>query len=216
MREGIDGRYEAFPLERIDDLPSLLAAHPHFRGLNVTTPHKGAVIPFLDDLSAEARAIGAVNCIVITDGRLFGHNTDWTGFRDSLQPLLTPRHSSALVLGGGGASKAVRYALVRMGIPYLTVSRTRGELRYEDVTAELLAAQRIIINTTVLGTEGRGCPELPYEALTADHLLYDLVYNPAVTPFLAEGLRRGAAVKNGLEMLERQAEASWDLWRREL
>jgi shikimate dehydrogenase len=213
-REGIDAAYEVFPLERIEDFPALLAAHPKLRGLNVTTPHKQAVMPYLHELSEDARAIGAVNCITIKEGRLTGCNADWTGFRDSLQPLLQPHHTSALVLGNGGASLAVRYALRRMNIPFHTVSATAGkaDFLYRDITPAILLAHSIIINTTILGTLGKGCPQLPYNALTPEHLLFDLVYNPAVTPFLEEGLKRGALIRNGQEMLERQAEASWELW----
>ena len=213
-REGIDALYEAFPLERIETFPALLTAHPRLRGLNVTTPYKQTVMPYLHELSDDARAIAAVNCISIKEGRLTGYNTDWIGFRDSLQPLLQPHHLSALVLGNGGASLAVRYALREMGIPFYTVSATEGkaDFLYREISADIVEAHPIIINTTILGTQGRGCPQLPYDALTLRHLLCDLVYNPAVTPFLEEGAKHGAVIKNGQEMLERQAEASWDLW----
>jgi shikimate dehydrogenase len=215
-REGIDAVYSTFPLEHIEDFPALLAAKPALRGLNVTTPHKEAITPYLDELQADAAAIGAVNCIVIKPGRLSGYNTDWIGFRDSLQPLLQSHHKAALVLGAGGASMAVRYALRKMDIPFHTVSRTVGkaDFTYAEVTPALLTAHPVIINTTTLGTQGKGLPALPYQALSPSHMLYDLVYNPAITPFLEEGLKRGALVKNGLEMLERQAEASWEVWHR--
>lgn len=215
-REGISAKYGAFPLERIEDLPALIEARQDLRGLNVTTPHKQAVIPYLHALSGDAGVIGAVNCISMRAGRLGGYNTDWTGFRDSLKPLLQAHHTAALVLGNGGASLAVRYALHKMNLPFLVVSRRQGEasLLYSDVTPAILRQHPIIINTTVLGTEGKGCPDLPFEALRADHLLFDLVYNPAVTPFMKEGLKRGATVSNGLDMLERQAEASWEIWQR--
>lgn len=214
FREGIDAVYDAFPLENIEALPRLLKAHPQLRGLNITTPHKQAVIPYLDVLSEDAQAIGAVNCIAIKNGKLCGYNTDWTGFRDSLQPLLQRYHTSALVLGNGGASLAVRYALDKISIPFHTVSATEGkaDLLYSGLTPEMLQRHSVIINTTVLGTEGIGCPELPYDALIPAHLLYDLVYNPAVTPFLGKGIACGATIKNGQEMLERQATASWRIW----
>lgn len=214
LREGIDAAYAAFPLENIEALPLLLEAHPQLRGLNVTTPHKQAAIPYLNAISDDARTIGAVNCIAIKQGRLSGYNTDWTGFRDSLQPLLQPHHTLALVLGNGGASLAVRYALSRLNIPFHTVSETegKGDFLYRDITPEILQEHAIIINTTILGTGGEGLPKLPYGALTPAHLLYDLVYNPAVTPFLAEGIKYGTTIKNGLEMLNLQAEGSWAIW----
>jgi shikimate dehydrogenase len=173
-------------------------------------------LPYLHDLQPDAAEIGAVNCISAEAGRLKGHNTDWTGFRDSLLPLLRPHDTSALVLGSGGASLAVRYALRKIGIPFHTVSRTPGkaDFTYGNITPALLKAHFIIINTTTLGTGGRGKPALPYDALEPEHLLYDLVYNPEVTPFLEEGARRGAVTRNGLEMLERLAEASWKVWQR--
>ena len=213
-REGIDAVYKAISLERIEDFPELLARHPALRGLNVTTPHKQAVMPYLHELSDEVQAIGAVNCISIKEGRLTGYNTDWIGFRDSLKPLLQPHHKSALVLGNGGASHAVRYALHSMSISFHTVSATEGkaDFLYREITPDILEMHPIIINTTILGTQGVGLPKLPYDALTPEHLLFDLVYNPAVTPFLEEGLKHGAMIKNGQEMLEGQAEASWDLW----
>ncbi len=214
QREGIDASYEAFPLAQIAGFRDLLRLHPGLRGLNVTTPHKQSVIALLDTLDDAARQIGAVNCIRITAGRLAGHNTDWTGFRDSLSPLLSARHAAALVFGAGGASQAVRFALQAMGIPFQTVSRTAGkaDLVYSDLTPSIIGQHSILINTTTLGTEGRGLLPIPYDAVSPQHLLYDLVYNPSITPFLQEGLSRGAAVKNGLEMLERQAESSWKIW----
>ena len=217
-REGIVASYTAFPLEQIEDFPALLAGHRELRGLNVTTPYKQAVMPYLDSLHEDAVEIGAVNCISIMEGKLTGYNTDWTGFRDSIGPLLQPHHHPALVLGTGGASLAVRYALRRMGIPFQTVSRTFGkaDLVYGDITPVVLQTFRIIINTTILGTEGNGCPPLTYDALTPQHLLYDLVYNPPLTPFLNEGLIRGATIRNGQEMLVRQAEASWEIWQQRI
>ena len=212
--EGIDAKYSAFSLELIDELPALLAADKQLRGLNVTTPYKEAVIPYLDELHPDAAAIAAVNCIAVGDGRLTGYNTDWAAFRDSIHPLLKPYHVKALILGTGGASRAVRYAFEQMGIPFQTVSRSKekADLVYEEVSRELLSSIPIIVNTTTLGTMGKGCPELPYDAITAAHLLYDLVYNPPLPPFLSEGQCRGAAVMNGQQMLALQAEASWRIW----
>jgi shikimate dehydrogenase len=213
-REGIDADYDAFPLEDIADLSSLLVTYPNLRGLSVTTPHKQQVFPYLDEVSEDAQAIGAVNCIAIKDGKLSGYNTDWMGFRDSLIPLLAPRHWPALVLGNGGASQAIQYALQQLKIAYRIVSRQEGAgiLPYEAVTRELIESHPLIINTTTLGTLGEGLPQLPYDTLNEGHLLYDLVYNPALTPFLEQGLAKHATVKNGLEMLQLQAEAAWNIW----
>jgi shikimate dehydrogenase len=213
-KEGIDAVYEAFSLEQISELPALLESHPRLRGLNVTTPYKQAVVTYMRSISEDVAAIGAVNCISIEDGELVGHNTDWIGFRDSLIPLLTPRLWPALVLGNGGASQAVQYALEQLGIAFTIVSRSKGEgvLAYEEVSADVLERHPIIINTTTLGTLGERKPEIPYEQVSEGHLLYDLVYNPALTPFLKEGLAKGATVKNGMEMLRLQAEASWNIW----
>jgi shikimate dehydrogenase len=213
-REGIDAAYLAFPLEAINELPSLLASYPQLRGLNVTTPHKQSVMPYLDSISEDAKAIGALNCIAIKDGRLSGHNTDWVGFRDSLLPLLAPRYWPALILGNGGASHAVQYALMRLGIAYTVVSRrpAEGVIAYEALTPAMIEMHPLIVNTTTLGTLGEGLPALPYDAIGPGHLLYDLVYNPPMTPFLQEGASRGAVVKNGQEMLELQAMAAWNIW----
>ena len=214
LRERIDARYEAFPLESIDRLEALLTVHPGLHGLSVTTPYKVAVMTMLDALSEDARAIGAVNCIAINSGKLHGYNTDWTGFRDSILPLLRPHHRAALILGSGGAALAVRYALQALAIPFHTIARDagKGDFVYAQVPPQIIARHPLIINTTTLGTEGEGLPSIPYDALTPRHLLYDLVYNPPTTPFLQAGSERGAAIKNGLEMLELQAEASWAIW----
>ncbi len=215
-RLGIDAHYEAFPLDSIDALPALLRERSP-RGLNVTTPYKQAVIPFLDALSEDAAAIGAVNCIDIRNGRLTGHNTDWSAFRDSLKPLLGTHHTQALVLGNGGASMAVRYALQQLKLPFQTVSATPGkaDFLYADLDAAILEAHPVIINTTILGTLSEGLPQLPYDVLTRGHLLFDLVYNPPLTPFLAEGQRRCCVIRNGHEMLRLQAEGSWEIWSRD-
>ncbi len=217
--EGIQATYTAFPLERIADLPMLLMDHPELRGLNVTTPHKESVLPFLHALHPHAAAIGAVNCIHIDEaGKRVGYNTDWESFHASLEPLLRPQHTMALILGSGGAARSVGYALRGLGIPAVCVSRRRGaaELCYEDLTPALIRDHGLIINATPAGTAKHAAerlPPFPFEALTPDHLLYDLVYNPPLTDFLRQGAARGAAVKNGQEMLELQAEASWTVWR---
>lgn len=215
-REGINATYTAFALEQITAFPDWRTGHPELRGLNVTIPHKTAIIPYLDDLDAAAAAIGAVNCIAILNGRLKGYNTDAIGFEESLKPLLQRHHTRALVLGSGGASRAVCYALKKLGIDYRIVSRTPAPdtLMYDHINKALLEQFPIIINTTPLGMypDIHGYPELPYQHLTPAHLLYDLVYNPEETRFLMLGRRQGGIIKNGLEMLRLQAEAAWEIW----
>jgi shikimate dehydrogenase len=216
-REGIvDASYENYPLSLISEFPALCAHHPNFFGLNVTIPYKEAVIPFLDDLSDEAKAIGAVNTIHFREGRKIGFNTDAYGFEHSLRPLLRPHHNRALVLGTGGASKAIVYVLDKMGIAYIQVSRKSGEhtLTYEELNPEIIASHTLIINTSPLGMypDIDAAPEIPYDSISNDHLLYDLIYNPSVTRFMQKGLDKGAQVKNGLEMLHLQAERAWEIW----
>jgi len=221
-REQIKASYRNFPLKDISLFPELLEAQPQLLGLNVTVPHKQSVIPFLDKLDKTAAAVGAVNTILIRrvdqDQTLKGFNTDVTGFRDSLLPLLKGQHRSALVLGTGGSSKAVGYVLDLLHIPFTRVSRTGGEgrLSYEELDQALVEETKLIINTTPLGMypEVDACPEIPYHALTREHLLYDLIYNPAETRFLQAGKSAGATVSNGHDMLIRQAEASWEIWNR--
>lgn len=216
-QEGIiDCRYELFPLEQIDDLPALLRANPGLRGLNVTIPYKQSVMAYLDEHHIPS-AIGACNCISIRHGRCIGYNTDWVGFERSLLPLLEPRHRAALVLGNGGAALAVRYVLQKNGIPYTLVGRKHSEeisLTYEELNETVLQAHQLLVNTTPLGTYPavETCPHLPYKAIGPQHLLYDLVYNPAKTLFLQKGEERGARIKNGEEMLVLQAEESWRIW----
>lgn len=217
LREGIDGRYQAYPLPAIEAFSAFISDHAELNGLNVTIPYKTAVIPFLDELGDDVKAIGAVNCIAVNNGKLTGYNTDWRGFHDSLKPLLQPHHRKALILGNGGAAKAVGYALAQLGIEFEVVSRGNSGgpfLNYEQVAPSLLQDHTLVINTTPLGMvphEDRA-PELPYKALSDRHLLYDLVYNPAETLFLRYGREQGAATKNGLEMLHLQAEGSWKIW----
>lgn len=212
-REGIDAEYLNFELPDIAALPALIAEHPALCGFNVTIPYKQAVIPYLDDLSSEASAIGAVNTVKIDGNRLIGHNTDIIGFRDSLRPLLQPHHTRALVLGTGGASRAVVHALDTLGITWRYVSR-KGSFSYSALTPAILASYTLIINCTPLGMSPNidNCPDIPYEALTPRHLLFDLVYNPEETLFLRRGRERGAVTKNGLEMLHLQALAAWRIW----
>lgn len=216
QREHIDAEYVNFEIPSADMLPGIVQANPNLRGLNVTLPHKEAVIPMLDELSDEAKEIGAVNVIRVRDGRLKGFNSDIIGFMDSIRLLLKPWHQHALVLGTGGASRAIRVGLQRLGIQWTYVSRTPapGRLTYADLTSELMEHYQVIVNCSPVGMFPRmdACPDIPYQLLTGRHLLYDLVYNPQETLFLKRGAEHGAAVKNGLEMLHLQALASWRFW----
>ncbi|MCF3109483.1 shikimate dehydrogenase [Niabella sp. CC-SYL272] len=216
-KEGIGGcRYEAFEIPSIQHLPALLQQHPELAGFNVTIPYKQEVMAFLQELDGEAASIGACNCIRIINGKLKGYNTDAAAFETTLLQQLQPHHTQALILGTGGASKAVRYTLEKLGIAYQYVSRTSAPdaLGYQHLDAATMEAYPLIINTTPLGsypkTEGK--PALPYEWITPRHYLYDLVYNPPLTAFLEEGQRRGAVIKNGYDMLVGQAELSWNIW----
>jgi shikimate dehydrogenase len=215
-QEGIDAAYEKLEIKTIAAFPELIKVRPEIKGLNVTIPYKQSVIPFLDELSEEARAIGAVNCISFNDGRLKGHNTDVIGFEKSFLPLLRPQHQKALVLGTGGSSLAVRYVLDRLNIPYQLVSRTKSPtaITYQEVNEAILKEYLILINTTPVGMfpDVEKCPPIPYAALSRSYLLYDLIYNPAETKFLALGKMHGAYIKNGWEMLQLQADASWQIW----
>ena len=225
-RERIDAEYLNFELPSIETFLQLIADYPNLHGLNVTIPYKQAVIPYLDELSDEARAIGAVNVVKIvrSDERtiLTGYNSDIIGFTGSIRPLLQPHHKKALVLGTGGASKAICRGLERLGLKWHYVSRrpalTGGDegraFSYSDITPALLADYTVIINCTPLGMYPKidAAPTIPYAALSPRHLLYDLVYNPELTLFMREGRRFGATVKNGLEMLHLQAMASWKFW----
>ena len=215
-REGIDAEYVNFEIPDASMLLDVICDNPELRGLNVTLPHKQAVIPLLDELSDEAREIGAVNVIRIRDGKLKGFNSDIIGFTDSIRPLLQPHHKKALVLGTGGASKAICVGLNRLGIEWTYVSRSprEGMLTYEDITAETLQQYTVIVNCTPVGMFPKmdAAPAIPYELLTPQHLLFDCVYNPEDTLFMQKGRAQGATVKNGLEMLHLQAEASWKFW----
>lgn len=212
----IDAAYEAFPLESISEFPSLLNAYPDLKGLNVTLPYKETVISYLDELDPVAAEIGAVNCINLKNGKKKGFNTDAAGFERSLIPLLESQHTHALILGTGGSSKAVAYVLQQMGISYQRVSREKkaGCITYNDLTVEMMNEHRLIVNTTSLGLypDMDHAAPIPYDCLGPQHLLYDLIYNPEESKFLTLGKERGAAIKNGFEMLQLQAEASWDIW----
>ncbi len=216
--EGIGARYENYPLPSIDAFPDLLKAEPLLEGINVTIPYKESVIQYLDEVSPAVNEIGACNCIRRVNGRLIGYNTDIIGFEKSFCKKLQALHRPALVLGTGGASKAVQWVLQQLRVPFTVISRksdaARGILSYDELTREQQASSRCWINTTPLGmlpdTESR--PPMDYSVLGPSHYLYDLVYNPSLTAFLAEGKQRGAVVENGQDMLEIQAVAGWEVW----
>ncbi|MBK9537852.1 MAG: shikimate dehydrogenase [Flavobacteriales bacterium] len=224
QREGRDDhRYDLFDLADLRELPQLLKETPGLRGLNVTIPHKEAIIPYLHELDPVATSVGAVNTITIQDGRLKGYNTDIDGFRALIAPFVaqwTARGEGtrprALVLGTGGASRAVAYVLRELGIRFRLVSRSRerGDLTWAQVDRTVISVCSLIINTTSLGMvpDVEGAPPLPYEAITARHTLVDLIYNPEMTRFLERGSNAGANVANGHGMLTVQAEAAWALW----
>ena len=208
--------YVNFDIPTIEKFPSLLSQS--INGMNVTIPYKQEIIPFLDEIDTEAQEIGAVNTIkFLENGKLKGFNTDVYGFKNSLLPLLKPNHTKALILGTGGASKAVDYALKSLHIETLFVSRSAtvsNQIFYDELTEEIIADYTIVINCTPLGTfpNVEHCPNIPYQHITENHLLYDLIYNPSETTFLHKGKKQGAVIKNGLEMLKLQAEKSWQIW----
>lgn len=216
-KEGIDAQYLNFEIPSIEEFPNTIKNNPTLRGLNVTIPYKQQVMQYLDDISEEAKAIGAVNVVKVGKEGLTGYNSDVIGFVNSIKPLLKSHHKKALILGTGGASKAIRYGLEeKLGIETLFVSRKahEGIITYKDVTADMLQKYEVIVNCSPVGMfpHANECPSLPYEAMNAAHLLYDLVYNPEETLFMKKGAARGATVKNGLEMLHLQALGSWDFW----
>jgi shikimate dehydrogenase len=218
--ENIAARYLNFELPDIGDFMEVLSEYPELNGMNVTIPYKEQVIPYLNELDEDAAKIGAVNVIkfirVKNSLKLKGYNSDVIGFSDSIAPLLGERHKKALVLGTGGASKAIVRGLENLGVEPTLVSRTprQGVLTYGDLTAEVMADHLVIVNTTPLGMYPHmdACPDIPYELLTPDHLCYDLLYNPDVTKFMKLSAEHGAETKNGLEMLLLQAFASWRIW----
>lgn len=220
QNEGIDAEYINFEIKGIDELPEVLATNPELRGLNVTIPYKEKVLSFLDYISVEARAIGAVNVIRVDhkgdDVVLKGYNSDVIGFTKSIEPLLETFHRKALILGTGGASKAINYGLKSLGLETVLVSRFKrpGTIQYKDITPDVVKEYNVIVNCTPSGMFPHydECPDLPYEALDNHNLLYDLIYNPDETLFMKKGRERGAQTKNGLEMLLLQAFASWDFW----
>ncbi len=214
-REDIsDAQYLLFPLENILEFPALIRDYA-LSGLNVTIPYKQDILPFIDELSAEASEIQAVNCIAFDEGKLIGYNTDVIGFEQSLIPFLNEGHSIAMILGTGGAAHAVAFVLKKLEIPFRFVSRQKGQgfLSYEEAEGSLMDYS-LIINTTPLGSfpNEDGCPLESFNGIGEGHLIYDLVYNPEKTALLKKAEAQGATIKNGLEMLEIQAEESWKIW----
>lgn len=212
-----DYSYVNFDIEDISHFSKILKEHPRVKGMNVTIPYKQAVIPFLDSLNKNAKAIGAVNTIKVTKkGKLKGYNTDFYGFKKSITPHLKPNHTKALILGTGGASKAIAFALTKLGIDYNFVSRSsaNADFSYKILTRNIIEDHSIIINCTPLGTHPNISekPPIPYQYITKKHLLYDLIYNPEETAFLKSGKEKGAGICNGLKMLEFQAEKAWKIW----
>jgi shikimate dehydrogenase len=211
-----DCRYLNFPIASIEELRSVINENPGLEGLNVTIPYKEQVLPYLDELSETVKEIGACNCIKIRQGKLYGFNTDVPGFEASFVKELKPHHKQALVLGTGGASKAVQYVLTKLAIPFKVVSRNpiNNEINYNSITADNIGDYPVIINTTPLGMQPvvHQSPSLPYSAISNKHYLFDLIYNPAKTVFLESGEKYGAVIKNGFEMLVNQAEESWKIW----
>ncbi|MBT8320131.1 MAG: shikimate dehydrogenase [Eudoraea sp.] len=209
-------RYDNFDLEDISQFSELIEENPDLVGLNVTIPYKESIIPYLKVLDPVATAIGAVNTIKIASEGLLGYNTDAYGFEQALLPFLKPHHRQALILGTGGASKAVAYVLKKLQIAYRFVSRKPGSdhLNYEDLDQETIRTHYLIINCTPLGTwpETAAKPRIPYDSLNNKHLLFDLIYNPEKTTFLKEGEKRGSRISNGGKMLELQADKSWEIW----
>jgi shikimate dehydrogenase len=218
--EKIDAEYVNFEIPSIENLTEILETNLNLKGLNVTIPYKQKVISYLDSLSPEARAIGAVNVIRIThkgkDTLLKGYNSDVIGFTRSIEPLLQPYHKKALILGTGGASKAINYGLKSLGLETVFVSRYErpGTIQYKSLTPEIIKEYNVIVNCTPCGMYPHAdeCPDIPYEAMDEKNLLYDLLYNPNETLFMKKGATQGARVKNGLEMLLLQAFASWEFW----
>ncbi|MDR2915678.1 MAG: shikimate dehydrogenase [Tannerella sp.] len=223
LSEQIDAEYINFEIKDVKELKYVLRENPELCGLNVTLPYKMDVIPLLDSISDNARNIGAVNVIKFKKSGLFGkihlegHNSDITGFKQSIEPMLNNTHRKALILGTGGASKAVFHGLKQLGLDSVFVSRTQKEefgITYDEITQNTIENYTVIVNTTPLGMYPKAdtCPDIPYQYLTPNHILYDLIYNPDETLFMKKGKEYGAVVKNGLEMLLLQAFISWEIW----
>ncbi|PKD20192.1 shikimate dehydrogenase [Salegentibacter salinarum] len=215
-KENIEAEYQNFDLDNLKEFRDVIKETPNLQGLNVTIPYKQEIISFLDDLAPEAKEIGAVNTINVNGNKLIGYNTDYIGFSESLKPFLKEHHKKALILGTGGASKAVAYALKNFSIDYKFVSRSSGEgkLGYDDLSEKIMKEYSLIINTTPVGTypDVDAHPEIPFKFITSQHLVYDLIYNPRTTKLMARALAKGATVTDGLKMLELQAESAWKIW----
>lgn len=213
-----DCSYNTFPLESINQFPALLEREKDLLGLSVTIPYKETVIPFLDELDETAKEIGAVNCIKITNGKLKGYNTDAFGFKQSLRPFLDVNHTKALVFGKGGASKAVAYVLRKLHIDVWFVTRTKlknssNSLTYHELNEEIVSACKLLVNTTPVGMyPNTECLPIPYSAITQQHLVFDLIYNPTETLFLKKAKEQGALISNGYNMLCFQADEAWRIW----
>jgi len=208
--------YENFDLDTVAEFVDLLEANPDVRGFNVTIPYKEAILPFLNKIDDTAFQIGAVNTIKVSNKKFIGYNTDVIGFQKSIEPHIKPHHKNALILGTGGASKAVAYVFAQLGINYRFVSRSpeKGQFDYADLNEKVFQEYTVIVNCTPLGTHPdiEKFPDIPYDFLEKKHLLFDLIYNPEKTAFLAFGESQGASIANGQKMLELQAEASWEIW----
>jgi shikimate dehydrogenase len=211
----VNANYDNFPIPSIESFAALWKEHPSLEGLNVTIPYKKEVIAFLQHSSPVVEAIKACNCIRKFNNELYGYNTDVIGFEKSLLPFLKPHHTHALILGTGGASAAVQWVLQKLNIQYQVVSRKGNtNLTYDQLSASVIESHTLIINTSPLGMypNTNEAPNIAYDAITAQHHLYDLVYNPTETLFMKNGLAKGATVQNGLAMLHIQAEESWAIW----
>lgn len=210
-----DAHYRLFELQNIDVFPRLLQNEKNLAGLNVTIPYKSEIIPFLDEIDENAKAIGAVNTIQFKEGKTKGYNTDYIGFKNTLSMLLdSSKNNKALILGTGGASKAVAFALQKMGISYAFVSRTHGDVLYSELNKKWINEHNIIVNTSPVGTfpKVNDFPPIPIAFIRSKHLIYDLVYNPQETKLMQLGKQRGATVQNGYAMLCIQAEEAWKIW----
>ncbi len=209
--------YENFDLQSIDEFPNLTKSNLDVKGLNVTIPYKQEVLPYLDELDAQAKEIGAVNTIKFDGKRLIGYNTDAYGFQKSIEPFLKSHHTKALILGTGGASKAIAFVFGQLGIDVTYVSRNPNttQIGYGDLNRSVLENRSVLVNCTPLGTHPNvnQKPDIPYDYITEKHLLFDLIYNPEQTAFLKEGGKRGADIVNGLQMLRFQADRAWEIWR---
>lgn len=219
-----DSEYVNFELDTIQEFPDIFEQGKEIVGLNCTIPYKQDLMQFLDEIDNEAKAVGAVNTVkIINSGgtrKLIGYNTDVVGFRNALKPMLSDKHKKALILGTGGASKAIKFVLNQLGVDYVSASiedkLNEKEIRYADINSELIKEHLIVINATPLGTYPKVdvCPDISYDSISSDHVLFDLVYNPEETLFMKKGSEKGAQTQNGLGMLHGQAEASWEIWNR--